>query len=86
MDSKFFLEQHLTLTRTARGYTVREPSYYLNSTVSRWKQDALDWVAFLDACMLYGLDVQNTYKSTGVAPTLEAFKTNLPQITWTYDE
>lgn len=80
------VEQHLLETRTARGYTVREPSYYLNSTVPRWRQDALDWVAFLDACMLYGLNVQNTYASTGTAPSLEEFKANLPQITWTYVE
>lgn len=79
------LEQHIHDTRVARGYTTREPSCYLQSSVSRWKQDALDWVAFVDECMLYGLDIQNRYASGETVPTLEEFKANLPQIVWQED-
>lgn len=78
------LEQHIYDTRVARGYTTREPSYYLQSSVPRWKQDALDWVAFVDQCMLYGLDVQNRYAAGEEVPTLDEFRNNLPVITWTY--
>ena len=80
------LEQHIYDTRVARGYTTREPSYYLQSSVPRWKQDAQDWVAFVDECMLYGLDVQNRYAAGEEVPTLDEFKANLPQIVWTYTE
>jgi hypothetical protein len=80
------LEQHIFDTRAARGYTTREPSYYLQSSVPRWKQDALDWVAFVDECMLYGLDIQNRYAAGEEVPSLEEFKANLPRIVWTYSE
>lgn len=80
------LEEHIYLSRAARGYTTREPSYYLQSSVPRWKQDALDWVDFIDNCMLYGLEVQNRYAAGEEVPSLEEFKANLPQINWTYKE
>lgn len=79
------MEEHIYLARVARGYTTREPSYYLQSSVPRWKQDALDWVDFIDRCMLYGLEVQNRYAAGEEIPSLEDFKANLPQITWTYE-
>lgn len=79
------MEEHIYLARMARGYTTREPSYYLQSSVPRWKQDALDWVNFIDRCMLYGLEVQNRYAAGEEIPSLEDFKANLPQITWTYE-
>lgn len=85
-DYDIALEQHLLQTRYQRGYTTRQPSYYLNSSVPRWKQDALDWVSFLDSCMLYGLKVQNNYKLGNGAPTLWEFKKNLPKIVWSYDQ
>ena len=78
------LEEHIYTTRAARGYTTREPSYYLQSSVPRWKQDALDWVDFIDNCMLYGLEIQNRYAAGEVVPTLEEFKAGLPLINWTY--
>lgn len=81
-----FMEEHLKAERVARGYTVREPGVYLNSSNPRWKQDALDWIAHLDAVMEYGLSVMNTYSETGVAPDLESFKQNIPVITWTYND
>lgn len=80
------MEAHLLAERTARGYTIREPSDYKDSEVPRWKQDAIDWIAHRDAVMIYGLGVQNTYAATGEAPTLEAFKAGLPAIVWTYTE
>ena len=80
------LERHIKDTRMARGYTTREPSYYLQSSVPRWQQDALDWVAFVDACMIYGLQVQNDYMEGKPIPTLDEFIANLPQITWTYQD
>lgn len=85
-DYDVALEQHIFDTRAARGYTTREPSYYLQSSVPRWKQDALDWVAFVDECMLYGLDIQNRYAAGEEVPSLEEFKANLPRIVWTYSE
>lgn len=79
------LEQHILETRVARGYTTREPSYYLQSSVPRWKQDAVDWVAFIDECMLYGLEVQNRYAEGLKVPTLEEFKAGLPECVWSFE-
>ena len=80
------LEDHLTVTRVARGYTKREPSAYINSTNPRWKQDAEDWVAFLDSVMSYGLEIENQFIAGLPVPTLDEFKAGLPVITWTYVE
>ena len=79
------LEDHLKEERIARGYTLREPSEYKGSTVERWAQDAEDWIVHRDEVMMYGLNIQNTYKETGNAPSLEEFKENLPKITWTIE-
>lgn len=76
------MEKHIKQTRIARGYTTREPDCYINSSNSRWKQDAIDFIAFRDDVMEYGLTVINTYEQTGVAPTLDDFKNGLPTITW----
>ena len=80
------MEAHLLAERVARGYTLREPSDYKDSTVPRWAQDALDWIAHRDAVMLYGLEVMNHYAETGEAPTIEEFKAGLPVIEWTLKE
>lgn len=80
------LQKHIYNVRCERGYTTRQPSYYQNSSVSRWRQDAKDWVSFLDSCMLYGLQVQNNYKQGKEVPTLQEFKKNLPKIVWTYTQ
>lgn len=80
------MEEHITQTRNERGYTTREPSAYANSSVPRFAQDAKDWQRFLDETMLYGMKVRDEYASTGIAPTLEEFKENLPKVIWTYDE
>ena len=79
------MEDHLEEERIARGYTLREPSEYRGSTIERWNQDAEDWIAHRDEVMMYGLNIQNTYKETGEAPSLEEFKENLPKITWTIE-
>ena len=85
-DYDRIMEEHLRNQRTVRGYTLRQPSDYIDSTVERWKQDAIDWIAHRDAVMLYGLQVQNNYKETNQAPTLEEFRANLPVISWTISE
>lgn len=80
------LEAHIKAARMERGYTDREPSDYKYSTVPRWAQDAEDFIKFRDACMLYGLQVENDCAAGKEVPTLEEFKANLPQIKWTYTE
>lgn len=79
------IEEHLLAERSARGYTVREPSLYLNSSNQRWASDARDWVAHVDAVMAYGLEVQNQFAETGEAPDLEEFKTGIPKISWSIE-
>ena len=80
------MEEHIKAARVARGYTTREPTEYLGSSVPRWAQDATDYIAFRDACMLYGLSVQNAYAAGEPVPTLEEFKAALPVIVWSYAE
>ena len=77
------MEAHLDAEKAERGYTKREPSDYANSTVPRYKQDAVDWTAHRDAVMLYGLDVLNKAARGEPVPTLAEFKAGLPVITWT---
>lgn len=79
------IEEHLLAERSARGYTVREPSLYLNSSNERWASDAQDWVAHVDSVMSYGLDVQNKFAETGEAPDLEDFKAGIPKIEWSIE-
>ena len=76
------IEEHLLAERSARGYTVREPSLYLNSSNERWASDARDWVAHVDAVMAYGLEVQNQFAETGEAPDFEEFIAKIPKIEW----
>ena len=80
------MEKHIRQAREERGYTTREPSEYLSSSVPRWAQDAADFVRFRDAVMLVGLRVINEYAKTGVAPSLAEFKAMLPKCEWTYAE
>ena len=77
------MEAHLDAEKAERGYTKREPSDYANSTVPRYKQDAVDWTAHRDAVMLYGLDVLNKAARGEPVPTLAEFKAGLPVIHWT---
>lgn len=84
-DYDEIMEQYLITTRCQRGYTTRQPSEYLNSTVERWKQDAIDWIKFRDECMLYGLQIQNKYANGQQVISLEQFQQNLPKIKWTYE-
>ena len=79
------IEQHLLEERSARGYTVREPSLYLNSTNERWASDAKDWIAHVDLVMSYGLSVQNNFMTTGEYSDIETFKTNIPKIKWSVE-
>lgn len=78
------MEAHIAAARIARGYTTREPDAYLNSRNERWAMDAMDYIAFRDAVMEYGLMVQNEFVKTGKAPSLDDFKAGLPQIEWTF--
>ena len=80
------MEDYITQTRMDRGYTTREPSAYANSSVPRFAQDAKDWQKFLDDTMLYSMKVRDDYASTGIIPTIDEFKENLPKIVWTYTE
>lgn len=79
------LEAYLMQERVARGYTVREPSDYLDSHVVRYRQDAQDWIAHRDLVMLEGLTMLNEYLQTGVIPSLADFLAALPSIAWTID-
>lgn len=79
------MEEHLTATRSARGYTTREPSDYLASHNVRWAQDAQDWVLFRDAVMEYALAIINEVAGGGTPPTLDEFREGLPNITWTLE-
>lgn len=85
-DYDTIMEQHITDARYARGYTTREPTEFVTSSIPRWKQDAEDFVLFRDTVLAYGLEVMNHYAATGEAPTLEEFKNNLPNIVWTYND
>ena len=86
LDYDMAIEEHLKAERCARGYTVREPDFYINSSVPRWKQDALDWIAHRDEVLLHALEVENSYAAGGDAPTLAEFRESLPSIEWTYEE
>ena len=79
------MEAHLRAEREARGYTTREPDYYLTSSVPRWAQDARDWVAHRDEVMLYALNIENKYEAGEPVPTLDEFRAALPVITWTLE-
>ena len=79
------MEEHLKEERIARGYTLREPSDYKDDPYERFAQDAIDWINHRSEVMIYGLNVQNTYKETGNVPSLEDFKENLPKISWTIE-
>ena len=80
------LENHLREVRSARGYTLREPSDYVGSSVPRWAQDAADWIKYRDEVLLYGLGVQNAVAAGGEIPSLESFLAGMPVITWSYVE
>ena len=80
------MEEHIYNARYARGYTLREPTQFVTSSIPRWKQDAEDFVLFRDTVLAYGLEVMNHYAATGEAPTLDEFKNNLPNIVWTYSQ
>lgn len=81
------MEAHLRAEREARGYTTREPDSYTNSSVPRWKQDAVDWVAHRDAVMEYALTLINEV-AAGMRPqpTMEEFLAGLPVIAWTFEQ
>lgn len=79
------MENYLKTARIQRGYTTREPSDYISSAVDRWRQDAIDWIAFRDAVLTYALNVENTVTAGGTLPTLEEFTDNMPQIVWTHE-
>ena len=81
------MEAHLQEERYARGYNTREPDVYLNSQVPRWSADANDWIAHRDAVMIYALDIMNAVEAgEKEPPTLEEFRSGLPQIVWSFVE
>ena len=84
-DYDFAMEEHLKTARIQRGYTTREPSDYISSAVDRWRQDAIDWIAFRDAVLTYALNVQDAVIAGGALPTLEEFMDNMPVIAWTHE-
>lgn len=84
-DYQIVMENHIKETRCARGYTTREPDVYKDCGVERWRQDALDFIAFRDEVLLYGLDVLNAYIAKKPIPSLEDFKKGLPKIKWTIE-
>lgn len=84
-DYDKIMEEHLKEERIARGYTLREPSDYKDDPYERFAQDAIDWINHRSEVMVYGLNIQNIYKETGEAPSLEEFKNNLPKINWTFE-
>lgn len=79
------LEDYLRSEHVARGYTVREPSAYIDSPVPRYAQDAKDWALHIGQVMCAGLAMLNEYQQTGVIPSKDAFLAALPKITWTID-
>lgn len=83
-DYDDIMEKYLTSVRGERGYTTREPDSYLTSSVTRWKQDAEDWVAFRDEVMEYALSIINAVASGAPQPTLSEFREGLPVIEWTF--
>ena len=84
-DYQRAMENHIKETRCARGYTTRQPDVYKDCCVERWRQDALDFIAFRDEVLLYGLDVLNAYTAKKPIPSLEDFKKGLPKIKWTIE-
>ena len=81
------LQKYIYDVRYQRGYTTRQPTDYLNSSIPRWKQDALDFIAFRDNCLQFGQSIINNYQTTGIVPTLEQFEKQLKQTcvcVWTY--
>lgn len=80
------MEDYIYSVRFQRGYDEREPSFYIHSSNPRWKSDAQDWVAFIDAIMTYALPVLNKYKNNEEVPTLAEFKAGFPKMVWTYQE
>lgn len=81
-DYNRILEEHLTAERLARGYDTREPSLYASSRNPVWRQDAEDWANHVDDVMEYALGIINVYRTTGNAPSLEDFKSGIPQVKW----
>lgn len=79
------LEGYLRSEHVARGYTVREPSAYVDSPVPRYAQDAKDWALHIGQVMCAGLAMLNQYQQTGVIPSLADFLAALPRIAWTID-
>lgn len=79
------VESHLMAERMERGYDTREPSLYITSSIPRWKQDAQDWVAHVDAVMSFALRTLNDWKSTGSVMSLREFRASLPKIRWSED-
>jgi len=82
------LEDYCREVREARGWTTTDPRTSIGSNVPRWNQDGLDYRDFRDNVLLYGLEVENAFIETGIAPcTLEEFKAHLRTIkcNWTYD-
>ncbi len=77
------VEDLLMAERMERGYDTREPSLYINSSVHRWSQDAVDWVRHVDAVMTFALGVLNGWEKTHEVMSLDEFRAAIPRIEWT---
>lgn len=79
------IENKLNEEKTARGYTMYDPTSYADSSVPRYKQDSIDWVQHRDEVMVQGLTILNYYLKTKEIPSIEDFVNILPSIWWTVD-
>lgn len=77
------MEDYLKQVRSQRGYTTREPSDYASSSVTRWRIDASDWIAFRDSVLVYALGVQVAALGGGNLPSVADFISGMPAIAWT---
>lgn len=82
-DYNVAMEDKLREERTARGYDTREPSLYINSSIPRWKSDAQDWIAHIDAVMVYAQTEMAKWEAGGTPPTIAKFIEDMPKISWT---
>lgn len=76
------MEEKIREERIARGYDTREPSLYINSSIPRWKADAQDWIAYIDAVMVYAQAEIAKWKTSGEKPTIAEFIAGMPKVEW----
>lgn len=75
------VESYLLNIRNERGYNVRQPDAYINSSNQRWKQDAIDYIQFRDKCLQYVFQICNN----NIQLTQDELLQQLPKIKWTIE-